>query len=349
MKFSAPQNKVEMPPGWVSCPSYDGKELIAGLIVLLLGPALLYVSCGSNMEPRPPASQSTNTEEAASSPAEAAEPDNEIGQVINDEGERKELMVVIDPGHGGLVWGAPGSGGLIEKEITLNIGKRLEEHLILAQLAQPAQAEFSTDHHHDNALRQTPDGETTKLSPALSPIFPIRVFRTRQDDYTLSLSDRILMANRLKADLFLSIHCNSSPSPGPRGFEVYILTPEAYLTPLLPSSPQHTYDITEKIVADLTGQEAHRASADLASVIRQNLGKALPWPDRGMKQAGFQVLRGLTMPAVVVELGFINHLEDGPALSSPAMQKKIVSALADAIWEYLAHRQDQTIDGDNSQ
>ncbi|GAC1344848.1 MAG: hypothetical protein NVSMB23_20230 [Myxococcales bacterium] len=224
------------------------------------------------------------------------------------------LVVVVDPGHGGPHphEGARGHGGLLEKEIDLQIAERLK-----------------------GLLEQA--GATVVL--------------TREEDVDLSLAARAQVANESAADLFLSIHCNSMPTRAARararGVETYFLSLEPtdaearLLAELENGGPEAAplpapTDPVSGILADLALGQARNDSAALAQIIHRHLTGATGAHSRGVRQAPFVVLAGARMPAVLVEIGFVSHPEEGPLLAKEGYQQRVAAALAAAVREFGA-------------
>ncbi len=241
-------------------------------------------------------------------------------------------LILIDPGHGGSNTGAPAAaaasaaadadsarvrtGGLREKHVTLAIARQLWDILDARGY---------------------------------------RVLLTRDRDVYLTLRQRVRMANRLGADLFISVHTNASPSHNRRGYETFLLPPHALdidsralrledgaIRPGLERE-------TALLLDDLERGAAQTGAAELASAIQDRL-RALRGPefDRGVRQSAMDVLFGATMPAVLCELGFLDHPVEGPELADPALQRKLAEALADAIGDVLPLTDDKTGPGDDS-
>lgn len=227
--------------------------------------------------------------------------------------------IVIDPGHGGVEVGAIGPSGIQEKELTLQLARELE-----ARLAQR---------------------------------LPVRVVLTRTEDALVPLDMRPAIANQNKADLFVSIHLNSSLGSGAYGTETYFLSPQA--TDTRASSSAAAENRTAAAGTAATSDAANPAGADdtqdlqlilwdlaqthhlaesqrLANMIQGELNEMLQLKDRGVKQAPFRVLMGATMPAVLVELGFISNPDEEKKLKDPAYRGQLVDALARAIARYKA-------------
>ncbi len=223
------------------------------------------------------------------------------------------LTIVIDPGHGGAETGAVGPDGLQEKDITLQIARR--------------------------------------LAAAIPRVISSRVILTRESDSAISLDDRTSLANHERAGLFLSLHANSSRAVGAHGSETYYLSLETsdrvsqdvarrenVAPAAAPGSPPANPDL-DFILWDLA-QSAHvTESSRLAEAIQTQLNVVSRTENRGIKQAPFRVLAGATMPAVLVEVGFISHPEEEKQLRSAAFQESVAVAIAKAVGEFFARRQ----------
>lgn len=226
-----------------------------------------------------------------------------------------EPLVVLDPGHGGSQPGAKNADEQSEASIVLNIGKLLKAEL-----------------------------EKHKF----------RVVLTREQDVHPPLVARARLANQLEADAFVSLHANWSPVIARRGAETYVLSADASdedAAQLLAfeeaeegeaedelGAEDPTGDV-EAILSDLKRAAAHEESARLARAIQDELGtvKALA-PSRGLRQAPFLVLRKAAVPAVLVELGYLSHPEQGRALATKAAQAQTARALARALVRYVKNR-----------
>jgi N-acetylmuramoyl-L-alanine amidase len=231
----------------------------------------------------------------------------------------QRYLVVVDAGHGGPDPGMTGpiGGGprLIEKEITLSVAK------LLAQ-------ELRTD--------------------------GVDVLMTRTTDTLIALSDRGRIANRNKADLFVSVHVNATGSRGSaaareRGFETYFLAEaksedaqrvermenEAVRFETGAYAPKG--DPLSFIINDMAQNEHLRESNDLAETIQQGLKTFHPGPSRGVQQANFAVLRGSYMPAVLVEIGFGTNPDEAEYLSGYSNQRQIAASIARSVLDYISH------------
>ena len=234
------------------------------------------------------------------------------------ESSRPSLTIVIDPGHGGGETGAVGRGGLQEKDVTLAISKR--------------------------------------LAATLPKLVACRVILTRDSDTAIPLDDRTAVANRERADLFLSIHANSSRAAGARGSETYYLSLEASdklaqevasqenqasatppAGPGAASPPDRNPDL-DFVLWDLA-QSAHlKESSELAESIQQELNTLSGTGNRGIKKAPFRVLVGATMPAVLIETAFISNPDEEKRLGTPAFEQSVADAVARAAAAFFERR-----------
>ena len=214
--------------------------------------------------------------------------------------------IVIDPGHGGDEQGARGAGGALEKDITLQVARRLR----------------------------------TMIESRLG----LRVFLTREDDRGMSLDDRSAYANSQKADAFISLHANAALRPAMRGAEVYYLSVDrmeaetagdASTASALPALGGGTRTI-QLLVWETAQARALRESATLASLIEQSLRSRIEMSPRPVQQAPFRVLVGATMPAVLVEMGYLSNPEQETALTSGNYQDQVAQALFNAVAQFRA-------------
>lgn len=216
----------------------------------------------------------------------------------------KQLVVVLDPGHGGTNLGAAGATGLHEKQLSLAIATRVADRLrargIAAQL-------------------------------------------TRTTDRTLTLRQRVELADRVPADLFVSIHANASPTRTQRGYETYVLTARGIdvdgralrsdtTTPRAGVEPEVGH-ILDDIERGASQWEAAELAARMQRALRDRRGGD---GDRGVRQDAQHVLLGATMPAVLVEVGFIDHPVEGRQLADPSVQSQLAEAIAEAIADQLS-------------
>ncbi|HZI64566.1 MAG TPA: N-acetylmuramoyl-L-alanine amidase [Thermoanaerobaculia bacterium] len=217
--------------------------------------------------------------------------------------------IVLDPGHGGGETGAVSASGTQEKALTLMLAEAVKSRL-------------------ENRL-------------------PVRVVLTRSEDAQLPLSTRSAIANQFKADLFVSIHLNSSPGAGAGGAETYFLSAQASDARAASAAAAENrnggadedgdalYGL-QLLLWDLAQSRYLGESQRLANLIQQELNVELGLRDRGVKQAPFRVLMGAAMPAVLVELGFLSNPEEEKKLLQPAYRSQLAEALTRAITRYKA-------------
>ncbi len=211
-------------------------------------------------------------------------------------------VVVIDPGHGGSNAGTHGAG-MHEKQFTLTLATRV-------------------------ATKLRAKGITALL--------------TRTGDRTLTLRQRAARATELPADLFVSIHANASPTRTQRGYETFVLTPRgvdvdarALRAETRTTRPNVDPEIA-LVLDDVERGSSQWESADLAARIQRALREVRGREgDRGVRQDSQHVLLGATMPAVLVEVGFLDHPVEGKQLADPDVQARIADAIARAIVEQL--------------
>ncbi len=215
--------------------------------------------------------------------------------------------IVLDPGHGGTETGAISATGTAEKELTL----------LLAQAVK------------------------RRLEERLA----VRVVLTRDEDASLPLTTRTALANQFKADLFLSIHLNSSPGSSARGAETYFLSDQASDAAAASSAQAENQAVAgedealyglQLILWDLAQSRHLQGSQTLANLIQSELNSELALRDRGVKQAPFRVLRGAAMPAVLVELGFLSNPDEEKRLLEPTYRAQLADALVRAVSRYRA-------------
>jgi len=216
------------------------------------------------------------------------------------------FLAVVDPGHGGDKEGASGPGGLREKQLTLQIARRVARRLEKA------------------------GG---------------RVVMTRTRDEDVPLAQRAALANAKQADLFLSIHLNSMPGrarAGTAGIETYFLSADASDASAkavaarenadrLAGEERDRDDPVAGILDSLGDAQALEESSRLAYAVHERLVARARAEDRGVKQAPFYVLAGARMAAVLLEVGFISHAAEARKLAQPAYQEELAAAVAEGV------------------
>lgn len=225
--------------------------------------------------------------------------------------KRKRAMkvirtVVLDPGHGGDNNGALAFDGTYEKEIVLAISKLVKEKL----------------EERTNA----------------------RVLLTREDDSTVPLKRRISLANEAEANLFVSLHCNSSFSRSPSGIETYVLSEgaleeESGKLARQVVKPRGLYasaadPAAAAVVKEMMQYAAHRDAKGFAAVVQKFLVAGTKALNRGVKELPIVILRGAEMPGVVIEVGFVSNPVEAERLSRSGYRNKVAEAIVDSIVRY---------------
>ncbi len=221
---------------------------------------------------------------------------------------KKIQQIVIDPGHGGKDPGAIGVKGLQEKGVVLDIAKRLKKIL-----------------EHDG----------------------VQVKMTRETDEFISLPERTQFASRTKADLFISIHANSSPARSICGMEVFSLSDLGswernevqrkenqrilFNRLAMKAMPAQVQDIVE----DMLYCHKQTESDILALKVIDKTTKLAKTKNRGLKYSRFFVLRNTLVPAVLVEVGFLTNPKEEALLNTGAYRQKIADGLAASLLDYI--------------
>ncbi len=228
---------------------------------------------------------------------------------LNQERAKWKLdTIVLDAGHGGHDPGARGNG-LKEKDITLDVVKRLGKLI-----------EARTD---------------------------INVVYTRKSDVFIPLWERTKIANEARGKVFLSIHVNANKNRKASGFETYLLRPgktdaavavaemENAVIKLEKSSDKYSKMSGEQLILATMAQSSFmQQSETLADLVQREFDKKLVGQNRGVKQAGFIVLIGASMPNVLIELGFISNKNDARKLKQAAYRQKAAEAIFKALMKY---------------
>ena len=222
-----------------------------------------------------------------------------------------KTVIVIDPGHGGVETGAIGPSGLQEKEVTLDLARRLRQTLARDQR--------------------------------------LAVVLTRDEDRLVGLDERTAIANHNRADLFLSIHINSSTRNRATGAETYFLSAhatddEARTLAALENREGGGSTVTtpdgerrdlQLVLWDLAQNQHLAVSSVLAENMQRHLNELTGTRDRGVRQAPFRVLMGATMPAILVEVGFISNPAEEERLRQSNYRDQVVQAMTRAVFDFL--------------
>ncbi len=231
-----------------------------------------------------------------------------------DEGAKRKIIepvrtVAIDPGHGGPDIGKIGPSGAREKDLNLQIALMLRDRL----------------------------AEELGLA----------VVMTRTEDALVSFDQRVETANAAGAQLFISVHCNGWFTSDAQGFEVYFLAPArtddeerlaraenasaAYESPAAEASDGDDIDF---ILWDVVQNEYLNESSDLAEMLQREMSKTLGIRNRGVKQTGLRVLKGLAMPGVLVETAFLSNPKEEKLLLGAEFRERIVEATVEAVRKF---------------
>ena len=216
--------------------------------------------------------------------------------------------IVIDAGHGGHDTGTIGPHGLMEKDLCLDVALRLGAEI------------------------------EDKLPGA-------EVIYTRKDDTFIPLEDRTRIANEAKADLFISIHANSSHDPAARGIETYYLNFATSAESMEVASRENAYSQEslhdlQDLIQKIARNEKIEESKELASDVQDNLTERLQLvsrgeKNRGVKKAPFVVLIGANMPSVLSEISFVSNPGDEKLLRKPDQRQRIADGLYRGVSAYL--------------
>ena len=215
--------------------------------------------------------------------------------------------IIIDPGHGGKDPGAIGYRGTKEKDIALDVAKRLEK----------------------------------KISKNMN----VKAILTRDEDIFLRLGERTRFANENNGDLFISIHANAAEDRRASGFETFLIGPNrneaavkvaARENAVLELEDGSTTKLTDEALIKATIAQAGFAnfSEQFAALVQEEMGKRIQSKNRGVKQAGFYVLMGASMPNVLIELGFISNPSEEKKLKSSNYRDVLATSIYRAIEKY---------------
>ncbi len=214
--------------------------------------------------------------------------------------------IVVDAGHGGHDTGTIAPNGLLEKDLVLDV-----------------------------ALR---------LGKLLDERMGAEVVYTRDDDTFIPLETRTAIANQKQADLFISIHANSSPDPAARGVETYYLNFSASDDALEVAARENAVsdksihelqDLVKKITLKDKIEESREFAAEVQRSLHAGLFARTSIRDRGVRKAPFIVLIGANMPSILAEISFVSNPTDARKLSTAAHRQKIAEALYRGIARYV--------------
>ena len=216
--------------------------------------------------------------------------------------------IVIDPGHGGHDTGTIGPDGLLEKDLVVDVGRRLGKLL------------------------------DTRLGA--------EVVYTRKDDTFIPLETRTAIANQEQADLFVSIHANSSRDPNARGVETYYLNFTSSADALEVAARENAVseksihelgDLVKKIALKEKIEESHEFASNVQEALHSGLAAKSPGlRNRGVKKAPFIVLIGANMPSILAEISFVSNPGDEAKLQTPEYRQRIAESLYRGIAKYVS-------------
>jgi N-acetylmuramoyl-L-alanine amidase len=220
--------------------------------------------------------------------------------------------IVIDPGHGGHDTGTISPGGMKEKDLVLDVGRRLRAYI----------------------KNNYPD---------------VEVIMTRDTDRFVALEERTAIANSRRADLFISVHANASPSRAASGVETFFLSPDRAPAEDVQTAARENARIAadkpgekaEPIFASVTVGNRVAESRELARYIQAGLVRGIGAQsprtamNRGVKHASFVVLLGAAMPSVLAEVSFLSNPKDEALLQTSQFRERVAASLFAGLNGYL--------------
>ncbi|MCX5708939.1 MAG: N-acetylmuramoyl-L-alanine amidase [Candidatus Omnitrophica bacterium] len=227
-----------------------------------------------------------------------------VGEAISF---NKIKKVIIDPGHGGKDPGTPGRSGMPEKDIVLDIAKRLS---------------------------------------GILKSYGVETVLTRSSDNFIPLEKRAALTENSQADLFISIHANANNARSLSGFEVYCISPEiSDYKRALSSARSSSLDLDKASLAspdmnlkailwDMTYTYNRGEAIQLSRDICQSIGASVDTRIIGVKKANYCVLRGAYIPAILVEVGFLSNRKEEQLLNDPDYRQKIAEGIRRGIQDY---------------
>ncbi len=220
----------------------------------------------------------------------------------------KIRRIVVDPGHGGHDPGATGANGIQEKDVVLSIG--------------------------------------LKLRSLLKEELGLDVVMTRSTDVFIPLEERTAIANKVNADLFVSVHANAAANRNASGIETYYLNlakteKAAQLAAKENGTSLEKVSVLQAILFDLMANYKLNDSAHLAEEVQKSLHKKVHGihadvKNLGVKQGPFYVLVGATMPSILVETAFLSNAQEEARLKDPAYQEMTAEGILEGVRGYIA-------------
>ena len=224
-------------------------------------------------------------------------------------GGKRQVVVMLDPGHGGEDPGAIGPSGLREKDVVLSIAREMKKRL--------------------DALGY-------------------RTYLTRNEDIFIPLGVRVARARRQKADVFISIHADAFTNPSARGTGVYALSTKGATSSAARflAQTQNNADLiggvktvgipsVDSAIMDMTQTVTNRDSLSLGQRVLTELGKLNKLHKGNVDRANFAVLRAPDIPSILVETAFISNPEEERLLGSTSFRQKCAQAMCDGVQQYV--------------
>lgn len=222
----------------------------------------------------------------------------------------RDYVVVIDPGHGGKDPGATGQKGTREKDVVLQISKRLQRRL--------------------------------------NAVHGVKAYLTRDDDTFVKLRNRTREAHKMNADVFVSVHADAVESSRPSGASVWVLSNKGARSELGRMLAKRENSVDKEVyedyqgldrelayvLGDLTQAAARQHSELLANSVVDEMAKIGPMHKRRLLRNSFVVLKTVNLPSILVETGFLTNRKDEARLRNPNEQEKIAKAIAKGIMRY---------------
>ncbi len=232
--------------------------------------------------------------------------------------KKSQKIVVLDPGHGGVDPGAIGVSGVYEKNITLAMAKELKAEI--------------------------------------EDRYGYKVYLTRSRDIFIPLRDRVKIARRYEADLFLSIHADSAYNRKAQGLSVYTLSETASDKEAAALAEkenkadivaglnfaEHSKEVSD-ILLNLAQRETMNRSAEFATFMVQEMRKSTHTLDNTHRFAGFAVLKAPDVPSVLMELGYLSNKTEEKQLKQKSYRKKLAVSAARAINKYFENMQHASV------
>lgn len=245
----------------------------------------------------------------------ANEPSTGNEEARNSNRKLRQVMIAIDPGHGGEDPGAIGPGGTREKDVVLTIAQKLHERIMQAQL----------------------------------PGMVIRSYLTRDSDYFVPLNLRVEKAKGVNADLFISLHADAFSAPSARGASVFALSQRGASSAAAKwmADKENSADLVgginlkardetiQRVMLDMSTSAQIRDSLKVGNFLLQQIDKVASLHKGVVEQAGFAVLKAPDMPSLLVETAFISNPDEEALLRSNAYQDNLVDALMQGIANYF--------------